>query len=231
MKSNCALGTLLSVASLGACAAAHANLLGNGSFEQGTHTNDGNNTETFIAGATSMPGWTTTGAFVSWIGDPNPFGLSAQDGKFFLDLTGYKAGAPFGGVTQTIATTAGQTYDLSFYLGSRTDIWGGPPVSITASAGGTSALFTDNAHHDTSTWTLENLLFTAGAGSSTVITLAGAAGVNYIGLDNVDVECTSADGCSGGGGGGTSVPEPATLTLFGLGMAALGIARRRRITS
>ena len=204
-----------------AASAAHANLLVNGSFEQGNHTNDGNNTETLLPGATDITGWTTVGSHVSWIADPNPFGLTAQDGSRFLDLTGYTVGAPFGGVTQTITTTPGATYQLSFQLGSYTVRWGGPPVSITASAGSTSQLFTDAATHATSTWSPEMLDFTA-TGASTVITLLGSAGVNYIGLDNVDVECVRSAGCSG-----TGVPEPATLSLLGLGLAILGIARRR----
>lgn len=227
MKRTFALRALIAVGSLGACAAAHpaGNLLTNGSFELGTFTNQGNDTETFTAGATTMTGWTTVGNFVSWIGPTNPFLLTAQDGSYFLDLTGYHAGAPFGGVTQTIATTAGQPYDLSFYLGSYTAVWGGPPVSILASAGGTSETFTNSAATSSSTWTLENLAFTA-SGSSTVITLLGTAGFNYIGLDNVEAVCASSKGCSG-----VTTPEPTTLALLGLGLAGLGIARRRRIPS
>jgi hypothetical protein len=223
-QGRCSLAICVTLA-IAAASAAQANLLVNGSFEQGTHTNDGNNTETFPAGATDITGWTTVGSHVSWIADPNPFGLTAQDGTLFLDLTGYTAGAPFGGVTQTIATTPGATYQLSFQLGSFTTRWGGPPVSISASAGSTSQVFMDAATHSASTWTSEMLDFTA-TGTSTVITLEGSAGVNYIGLDNVDVECASSAGCAGGGG--TGAPEPATLALMGLGLGILAARRRRR---
>jgi len=215
-----------------ASAFADTNLLTNGSFELGTFTNQGNDTETFTAGSTVMTGWTTVGNFVSWIGPTNPFILSAQDGSHFLDLTGYQTGAPFGGVTQTIATTPGRQYDLSFYLGSYTAVWGGPPVSITAVAGGTTGLFTNGSATDSSTWTLENLAFTA-TGSSTAVELIGQAGSRYIGLDNVGVQCVSTGGCAatggGGGGGGTAVPEPAVLGLMCLGLAAVGLGRRRQL--
>jgi hypothetical protein len=208
-----------------AAGAAHANLLVNGSFESGVFTDQGNATETFSAGNTTMPGWTVTGRQLSWINVGNPWGLSAQDGNLFLDLTAYIAGAPFGGVTQTIATTLGQQYDLSFFLGSRTDLWGGPPISITASAAGVSQTFTDNASHNISTWTREDLLFTA-SGTSTAITLLGTAGVNYIGLDNVSVDCVGTD-CSGTPRSGGAVPEPATASLLGFGLAGLAFIRRR----
>ena len=102
---------------------------------------------------TNLP---TNGSFelgTSWIGPTSPFSLSAQDGSHFLDLTGYQTGAPFGGVTQTIATTPGKQYDLSFYLGSYTAVWGGPPVSITAAAGGTTGLFTNGSATRSSTAT------------------------------------------------------------------------------
>jgi Protein of unknown function (DUF642) len=218
-----ALRTCVALMLVGAAATAHAstNLLTNGSFELGTFTDQGQDTETFTAGSTVMSGWTTTGNFVSWIGPTNPFGLSAQDGSYFLDLTGYHAGAPFGGVTQTIATTPGKQYELSFYLGSYTAVWGGPPVSITAAAGGTTGLFTNGSATSSSTWTLENLMFTA-AGTSTTISLLGEAGFNYIGLDNVAVQCVNTGGC------GTGVPEPGVLGLMSLGVAAVGLVRRRR---
>jgi Protein of unknown function (DUF642)/PEP-CTERM motif len=219
------VGVALTLA--GAATSVHANLLTNGSFELGTFTNQGNDTQTFTAGATVMTGWTTTGNFVSWIGPTNPFGLTAQDGSFFLDLTGYQTGAPFGGVTQTIATTPGKEYQLSFYLGSYTARWGGPPVTITATAGATSDMFTNGAATSSSTWTLENLLFTA-SGGSTAITLTGQAGAAYIGLDNIDVQCVTTGGCSAGGGGGTGVPEPGALGLLSLGLAAVGLGRRRQ---
>jgi hypothetical protein len=112
--------TYLLICILACFVPAQANLISNGSFELGTFVDDGNGTDSFNAGPTTITGWTAVGRQVSWIRSPNPWGLSAQDGTHFLDLTGYATGAPFGGVTQTIATIAGQQYDLSFYLGSYT---------------------------------------------------------------------------------------------------------------
>ena len=77
------------------------NLITNGSFEVATNFVDNNSpqdTMTLLPGdSTSMPGWTVVGgntAQLAWIGPANPFGLKASDGDYFLDLTGYKAGAP-----------------------------------------------------------------------------------------------------------------------------------------
>jgi hypothetical protein len=198
--------------------AAKADLITNGSFEVGTFVNDGNATMTFTAGTTSMTGWTAVGRQLSWIITPNPWGLSAQDGTFFLDLTAYITGAPFGGVTQTITTVVGEQYDLSFYLGSYTQRWGGPPVSILASAGSTSQTFTVSTASTASTWTPFSLLFTA-TSTSTAITLTGAAGVEYIGLDNVSVNPASA----------APVPEPGPIALATVGAALLAMGARSRI--
>jgi hypothetical protein len=200
-----------------ACVVTHAdaNLLTNASFELGTLVNDGNSTQTFSAGPTAITGWSAVGRQVSWIDAGNPFFLSAEDGSRFLDLTAYNTGAPFGGVTQSIATTVGDQYTLSFFLGSYTARWGGPPVSILASAGGTSQTFTNAAVTTSSTWVPVTMTFTA-TSATTAITLTGATGVEYIGLDNVDVESVA-----------PGVPEPGTCGLIALGLSGLlWIARR-----
>ena len=208
--------TYLLISILACFIPAQANLINDGSFELGTFVDDGNGTDSFNAGPTTITDWVAVGRQVSWIRSPNPWGLSAQDGTHFLDLTGYASGAPFGGVAQTITTVVGQPYDLSFYLGSYTQRFGGPPVSILAAAGSTSHTFMVSTTSTSSTWTPFSMLFTA-TSANTTITLTGAAGVDYIGLDNVNVDLESA------------VPEPETWTLMVLGLGLLlgSIIRQR----
>jgi hypothetical protein len=166
------------------------------------------------AGSTVITGWTIVTDTTAWIGATNPFGLTASDGNFFLDLTNYQAGAPFAGVSQVITTTPGATYVLSFDLGGST-FWGRPD-SLTASAAGTSQTFTTPATGTNDDWYHHSMQFIASS-SSTTVTFQGAAGIHYIGLDNTSVEL-----------GSSSVPEPGTLALLGLGLAALGLSRRRK---
>jgi len=141
--------------------------------------------------------------------------LSASNGSFFLDLTNYQVGAPFAGVSQTVATTPGATYSLSFDLGSST-FWGRPD-SITASAVGTSQTFISPSTGGNNDWQSVSMQFVASSATTTV-RLQGASGHNYIGLDNVDVEFVS---------GPVPVPEPTTLALLGLGLAGLAAWRCR----
>jgi hypothetical protein len=220
MKLRVAVRVLCFSFVIGAATSAQANLLTNGSFELGEFANQGNNTMSLGVGSTVIAGWAVITDTTAWIGPGNPFGLTASDGSFFLDLTNYQAGAPFAGMSQTIATSPGATYSLSFDLGSSTQY--GVPGSITASAAGKSQTFVSPTT-GIDVWTQEAMQFTASSASTTVV-LQGASGFNYIGLDNADVECVS--NCSGGGGG--AVPEPGTFALLALGLVGLATSRRRK---
>src|SRR5215207_11342085 len=92
----------------------------NPGFELGTFDNDGRGTMILQVGSTDITGWTVVTDELGWITKPNPWSLSAQDGDRFLDLTAYPAGAPFGGIAQTIATIPQHRYELSYFVGSHT---------------------------------------------------------------------------------------------------------------
>jgi len=188
----------------------------NPSFEDVTNfISNSQDTMELLAGSTAMPGWTVTGSYeIAWIGPTNPFGLKAQAGSYFLDLTGYDTTPTGNGVTQTLTTVAGENYTLSFWLGS--DFNYGIPAAITAQAGTKSQTFTSSAVGPNA-WTEFSLPFIA-TSTSTEITLTGQTGQHYIGLDDVHVEF---------------VPEPLSLGLLAadLGSLALGcliLAVRRR---
>ena len=202
---------------------AHAQIV-NGSFETGTFVNNGNGAQSLPVGSTAITGWTTTNAELAWITTLNSYGLATPYGSFFLDLTGYHDSSPYGGVTQSIATTNGTSYHLSFALGTNQNNsnYAGP-VGATASAGGTSQsfTFTPAAGSVGNQWGTFGFDFTA-TGASTPITLTGvlSTGGQYIGLDNISVTPNA------------PVPEASTTVSLGLllalGMGGLVVAARRK---
>lgn len=194
-------------------APARANLLVNGSFESGSFTNQGNDTMSLPVASTALTGWTVVTDTMAWIGPNNPFGLTASEGDYFIDLTNYQAGSPFAGMRQTIATLPGATYALSFDLGSSSVY--GRPAAITASAAGATATFTSPATGGNDDWMSVSMSFVATAASTTV-TLQGSTGLNYIGLDNASVDLVSAP-----------VPEPAEWALMIAGLAGIAGYTRR----
>ncbi len=111
---------------------AQANLVVNGSFESGHFQVSGPygdpGTAHVLWGSQVIQGWSVTGGYggdIAWLRNSslsqgNPWALQAAEGNYFLDLTGYYNDhySRVGGVGQSISTTAGQSYTLSFDLGS-----------------------------------------------------------------------------------------------------------------
>lgn len=199
---------------------AQANLLANGSFENGLFTPDANGVERLgFPGSTALAGWSLFVGDVSWVDDANSYGVRATDGRRSLSL--YDPTRPLvlvGSVQQTVATTPGLTYRLSFDVGS---LAGYPaPVGVQAQAVGRAADFYVGAPDVTlgaNSWSHHDWTFIA-TDPVTVIALVGHFGPGYvpgdkgyIGLDNVVLQ---------------AVPEPASYGLLGAGLALLAWRRR-----
>ncbi len=196
---------------------AQANLVTNGSFENTTNfVGNGDDTMVLPVGSTAMPGWTVIGTTysIAWIGPSNPFGLTAAQGSYFLDLTGYTDTAPYAGVAQTIALSPG-TYKLGFDLGS-SSTYRLPSAITVAITGSSPQTFTSTNSSSSNAWELETMPFTVtgmGPQDVTISLMGTTAGGEYIGLDNVQV---------------SSVPIPAAGWLLGSGLMGLGLLRFRR---
>lgn len=178
--------------------AAHANLITNGGFESGALGN-------YSVGSTLLPGWTvigTEGQNVTLQGN-GYLGQSTNQ----LDLSG-TSDSMGGGVAQTIATVAGQTYNVSFdvYTGGLT-YNGGVDFKINGS------LFGANLKGDEAGNTTKNYSFSFTATSTTTVSFQDVTNGLVSHLDNVSVTAAP-------------VPEPASMAI--LGMGALALIRRRK---
>jgi hypothetical protein len=195
---------------------ARAELITNGSFEAASpgYNAPSGNGEALASGSTAILGWTVFGGVsydgLAWLPNGDGYGVTTPFGNLFLDLTGYYDQAPYFGVTQTIATTVGDSYDLTFDLGvyQGSEIYSGP-IEVSATAGAASQDFTYNPPGQGNQWGGFSLAFTA-TSTSTAISLQGIEGDEYIGLDNVAVNSVS------------GVPESTTWGMMLLGFAGLG---------
>jgi hypothetical protein len=115
-----------------------------------------------------------------------------------------------GYLTQTLAITAGQQYQLSFLLAGD----GATPNSFSASLGGTALDNLSNIGDTLPAGTSYSYTYTATA-SSTALQFTDDDAPGYLYLSNVSVTPTA-------------VPEPASIMAIGI-PAAMALLRRRRL--
>ena len=196
-------------------------LVANGSFESGAFnpiqspSGTGiNNVQLVSTGSTAITGWNVAKSLLWLDNAQTAVALQASNGSKFLDLTGFSTGvANYASVSQSLSTTSGTAYTLSFDLGS-SNIYAPTPVIALTTAGVVVNFAMTSAPTANSQWTKFSYTFTAGS-AATPITFTGIQGADYIGLDNVSV---------------TAVPEPSSMAMLFAGLAAVGsvVARRRK---
>lgn len=164
---------------------AQANLVTNGGFETGNFSGWTQFGNTGATGVTNSSRYVHSGTFGGAFG---------------------AVGSP-GGIFQSLATQAGTTYQVSFWL----SIDSGTPNSMTFNwNGGADELSLVNSSGQA--MTRYTYMLTA-TGASTDLRFNIQHNPAYYGLDDISV---------------TAIPEPGSLALAGLALAAVGAASRRK---
>lgn len=213
---------------------AKANLIVNGSFENGTNlpaavpgyrTLSGATDPLALGGTNDIAGWTVLNNNIDWI--HNNY-WQASNGTYSLDMSGLSPG----GISQTIATNPGETYTLTFDMSVNPDV----RHSDTARRLDIVAINTltnvkdleDNflLARGTRTfsdmqWVNQTLTFTASGTSTELIFFSAPSNIDAGGpaLDNVVLN---------GNGVVAAVPAPAGFILAGIGGIGFLAARRKK---
>ncbi len=193
---------ILTCVLLSGASVAQANLVANGSFEEGSWMNTSGGWMRLNPGDASMTGWTVVDQYIAW-GDEPP-GFPAVDGDRLLDMSGFAADSPNSKVQQTLDTVVGQDYLFSIRMthsGLSNIKIDGTTLLLDAISGGVS-------------WTLYEAVFTATSDATLLSIENGSPGHVIVFVDDVSVTAV--------------VPVPAAAWLLGSGLLGLiGVARRK----
>jgi choice-of-anchor C domain-containing protein len=206
---------------------ARADLVVNGSFEQGVDPNAGPSNPGFVtlnAVNNSITGWTITNGSVDYIGSY----WQAADGARSLDLDGLSQGTI--SAQQTLNTISGHTYQVTFALSGNPD--NGPTIkTLDVTLGTETVQFTYSTADPGNTrgdmkWAIESFTYTASGVSTLTFTSLTPGPDNDPGfaafgpaLDNVSVVDLSAV---------SPVPETSTWAMMILGFLGVGFMAYRR---
>jgi PEP-CTERM motif len=195
--------------------AAHADLITNGGFETGQLSSGG-----YVYENGTYQNWTYSGnAVLINTGSGSPWITSGQTGSGGNQVAGVQT---TGSIAQTFTAGITGSYMVSWLDAGRGYQGGsGAQTYIVSLVDNTTALTVSSLSLNTtsgSNFAAESLtgLLSLKAGDSYTLTFKGQDTADETALiDNVNVG---------------QVPEPATLTLFGAGLAGLGWIRRRKAT-
>lgn len=192
---------------------ARADLITNGSFES-TVLPPGSNLSV-PNGSLVITGWTVLGNNVALMSSPYtepPVLFNPHSGNQFVDISGF-LNTMSDGIEQTVSTSIGQAYILSFYLG-RSDILDpiGAILDLSINGGARVSYTNSDLTFNGMNWKQFSVNFTATSTSTTLSFFNGIpAGRGFVvGLDSVSLNEAIMD-----------VPEPSSLLLFGIGMLCL----------
>lgn len=211
------------IASSAITSANAANLLVNGDFESPIV---GRGTFTPYGSGGSIGGWNVSGPSngilhieTSYV--ESGIAFPAQAGLQWVDLTGIGNLGPTAGISQTVATTIGQRYSLSFWVGNA-DGTGNSFYTLpsTVNLSLNNGAFTSFTNSDTTPFTTNWKLFSTSFIASRNLTTIGffngtPLGDSAGGIDSVNLSLSA-------------IPEPVSWVLMIVGFGLIGMKMRFR---